>query len=409
MNRIADGITEGVIVSIGSFRGQMDCAIALHAHVPVICVDPRRGWVGEAREFGDVDRPFWMHNIMSLNLASKVRPIELPSHELAKIWTQPIGLLWIDGDHTRVAEDLEDWMPFVIFGGTVACHDSNSPMVIKAVTEREDLVEIERTDLTTVYRKEALYDTHTYDNLTLLVRKGPYEHDDRYVLGEVRSYDLGPDEVRTAIDVGGHIGAFTAWLKQLNPDAQIVAVEPERSNLHVLKINVDFPGVTVFDGIVRYDDAPAMLAVNPINSGCHTMVNADKMYPGQSAIPVENRTTLEEIMATHHWTKLDLLKLDCEGAEVDILTRCSDELLRNTRRIVGEFHAGYDHFWNGLRLRLESLGFTVTAETNPAAHATFLAINTSFRDDPVVELPDLFTEDEPEQPKRKGGRPKKNA
>jgi hypothetical protein len=65
-NRLADGVTDGVIVSIGSFRGQFDCALALHAHVPVYCVDPRQGWSGEPRDFNDTDRLYWFENAMSL-------------------------------------------------------------------------------------------------------------------------------------------------------------------------------------------------------------------------------------------------------------------------------------------------------------------------------------------------------
>ena len=47
LNRLAAGVTEGVIVNIGSYRGQTDCAIALHATVPVYCIDNRSGSIGE--------------------------------------------------------------------------------------------------------------------------------------------------------------------------------------------------------------------------------------------------------------------------------------------------------------------------------------------------------------------------
>ena len=63
MNRICDGIHEGVIVAIGSYRGQMDCALALHAHVPVYAIDPRQPWQDEPKPFGDEDRYYWIANV----------------------------------------------------------------------------------------------------------------------------------------------------------------------------------------------------------------------------------------------------------------------------------------------------------------------------------------------------------
>lgn len=379
MNRICDGIHVGVIVSIGSYRGQMDCALALHAHVPVYCIDPRQNWVSESREFGDIDRQYWMQNVMALGLAGKVRPIELPSLDVAKVWNKPVSLLWIDGNHVEVAVDIDAWMPHVVDGGIIAVHDNNSPHILAAVTSRDDIVEIERADLTTVYRKEPLYEPFEYDGLKGFVRKGPYNHDDKYVWGEVRSYDIGTEPIRTCIDIGGHIGAFSAWILKLYPDAKVVAVEPEHSNFSLLLKNAT-GCVDIIHGHVNYDYANAVLEVNPINSGCHRMVARELVTPGQSVIDAGHACTIESIMREQGWDTLDLLKLDCEGAEVDILSNCSEDVLRNTRRIVGEFHAGHGVFLEGIGARLQRLGFDVKAELNPAAHATFVAVNQNWQE-----------------------------
>lgn len=150
MNRLAASITDGMIVAIGSYRGQMDCALALDATVPVYCVDPR---YAPGTHYGDVDRPYWMRNILSIGVAEKVRPINLPSLDAAKIWIYSIGLLFIDGDHNQAKEDLEAWLPYVVAGGLVVMHDSNFESVINAVQGHDDLEEIERADVTVVYRK----------------------------------------------------------------------------------------------------------------------------------------------------------------------------------------------------------------------------------------------------------------
>jgi FkbM family methyltransferase len=178
------------------------------------------------------------------------------------------------------------------------------------------------------------------------------------------------------------------------PDSEIVVIEPEISNQKILARNVgDLHGVTIINGRVNYDTQDAVLEVNPVNSGCHRIMPRELAQPGQSVIPVPEPVTIEQIMEQQGWATLDLLKLDCEGAEVDILFNCSEETLKVCRRIVGEFHAGPDAFLNGIGSRLQSLGFTVSAELNPAAHATFLAVNQNWQEEVFTST--TFVEDMP--------------
>jgi predicted O-methyltransferase YrrM len=48
------------------------------------------------------------------------------SYEAAPAWDKPIGLLFIDGDHTyeAVRRDFEDWVGHVVVGGHILIHDS---------------------------------------------------------------------------------------------------------------------------------------------------------------------------------------------------------------------------------------------------------------------------------------------
>ena len=48
------------------------------------------------------------------------------SHDVAQYWSLPIGLLYIDGDHSYegVRQDFEDWAPFVRDNGMILFHDS---------------------------------------------------------------------------------------------------------------------------------------------------------------------------------------------------------------------------------------------------------------------------------------------
>lgn len=155
LNRLAAGIDTGVIVAIGSYRGQTDCALALHAHVPVYAIDNRAGSIGEEFPFNDEDRTIWMQNVLSLGLGAKIRPINLPSEDVADVWKQPIGMLFIDGSHDylSVIGDIDGFLPAVVQDGLVAFHDANSEGVMKAIARVEDRLElIEEANITQVYR-----------------------------------------------------------------------------------------------------------------------------------------------------------------------------------------------------------------------------------------------------------------
>lgn len=135
MNRIADGVTDGVIVALGSYRGQMDCALALHAHVPVYCIGSE-----------DEDRVSWLQNILALGVGGRVRPIALPSTVVARVWSLPVSLLMVNAPFTA---DLAAWLPHVAAGGLIAFSDGfprdNYPQ----------LELIESADKTNVYRLNA--------------------------------------------------------------------------------------------------------------------------------------------------------------------------------------------------------------------------------------------------------------
>lgn len=370
LNRQANSVTEGVIVSIGSYRGQMDCALALHATVPVFCIDPRTP--SDGYPFSDEDRLHWMDNMLLMGVADRVRPINLPSLTVASIWTEPIGLLWIDGDHTKVQADLDAWLPYVIDGGLVCFHDIFDAGVAATIAGCDSLVQIETCDLTAVYRKEgghfyvpdssptavSKYEDYTYNGVTMEVRTGAYNGADKGAVQEVQTYVLPDTPLRTVIDAGAHIGAFTCWIKHLYPDALVLSIEPEPGNFALLYGNTDgIDGVVVLNSALSYDVTRTHLEVDPINSGGH------KLTDNPGSIEVNDLVTLEELMVGN-FESVDLLKLDVEGSEMDVLLHADDETLKRILCILGERHFTHEEFLPVIN-RLEALGFTVTDKPHP--------------------------------------------
>ncbi len=144
-------------------------------------------------------------------------------------------------------------------------------------------------------------------------------------------------ETGTVIDVGGHIGCFTLFAGGKAGKGRVLVFEPEPANFQLLQKNVQ---------INRLDQVELFPLAVTAEAGEREMFYPKKRTStGGSSLfregPESFRvdcTTLPDIFEKQKLEKIDLLKLDCEGAEVEILQTVSDELLHRIRQIVMEIH-----------------------------------------------------------------------
>jgi FkbM family methyltransferase len=152
------------------------------------------------------------------------------------------------------------------------------------------------------------------------------------------------------VDVGANIGAFSLWALAQNPQAEVIAIEVEEDNAALLKLNLAGLG-TVYPNRLGYSKGDFELRYLADCGGSTTVIpkGTASIYDQQGK-PVLQKPmtaksiTLETILKKHKWTHIDVLKLDCEGAEYDILPGMELETLVNIRHIVGEYHDGVDRF-----------------------------------------------------------------
>jgi MMP 1-O-methyltransferase len=139
--RISHSLSAGaVIVEIGSFFGAGAILLAGPRRVRgsglVHCVDPFDG-TGDSfsvphypRIFAEFSsgslRDHFERNIHSAGLGPWVRIHQGRADEVARSWTTPIDLLYLDGDQSRngVREAYDSWACFLKAGGIIAVHNS---------------------------------------------------------------------------------------------------------------------------------------------------------------------------------------------------------------------------------------------------------------------------------------------
>lgn len=177
---------------------------------------------------------------------------------------------------------------------------------------------------------------------------------DEEVIGEVLrgdTYRIGSMTTAPVIafDIGAHIGTFTLGLSARFPDAKIIAVEPHPRSFDLLRKNTEGnDNIHVINAAVSYERGNR-LADGQTATGGGFMTTAEgwaaRGEPSQyKLLDDEVRTvTFADLLDLAaglygHDGRIDLVKWDCEGGEVDAFRNMSDEEAGAIGDMVGEFH-----------------------------------------------------------------------
>jgi predicted O-methyltransferase YrrM len=123
---------KGAIVEIGSFKGKSTVVLATMAAKyglgPVVAIDPHQGlsYLGPGAPQQSPTFDEFLGNVRSAGLEANVEVQRAYSRDVAKTWSRPIRLLWIDGDHSYKGckEDFDLFSPCLADGAVVAFHDA---------------------------------------------------------------------------------------------------------------------------------------------------------------------------------------------------------------------------------------------------------------------------------------------
>jgi FkbM family methyltransferase len=178
-----------------------------------------------------------------------------------------------------------------------------------------------------------------------------------FVLDEYELPSVDWMQLETIVDIGANVGASTLWFAQKAPQAMIVAVEPSGEVLPSLIRNIRANGLRDRVRIVA-----AAVAARTSTTELHQGESSVSATIGGSPRGRSQRVravSLEDLLLQHDLAEVDVLKLDCEGAEYEILDSTDDDVLRRVRHIVGEYHARSRFDLIRLVNRLEQVGFDV--------------------------------------------------
>lgn len=148
---------------------------------------------------------------------------------------------------------------------------------------------------------------------------------------------IGLANVDTIIDLGANVGYSAAFFLSKFRYAQLIAVEPDVDNLEMLAINlrpyhsrVDIVPAAIWSAETRLD-----MRVEPYRGGGSWAKQVEKSVSESGAI---RGVDIPWILKTFQIDTVSLLKIDIEGAEVELFSAGVDAWIGRVRTIVIELH-----------------------------------------------------------------------
>jgi FkbM family methyltransferase len=146
---------------------------------------------------------------------------------------------------------------------------------------------------------------------------------------------FAPDDV--VIDVGAHVGMFAIPLIKRFPFLTIHAFEPLLINYQNLIRNIELNSVTrgieLYRIAITKDGRDVEVAAKKENTGSGSILFKKFCTINNTAPSI----TLAEFLDANNISRIKLLKLDCEGAELEIVMH-SDSALQRVEFLAVEVH-----------------------------------------------------------------------
>ncbi len=166
-----------------------------------------------------------------------------------------------------------------------------------------------------------------------------FKENDHFLISEFSGKDAN-----LVIDLGANEGYYTLKLKQNNPKCKVIAVEPNPLAFEILEKNIKSnklsnvilvnKAVCSKNGKITFEIVENVSAIGGKDLGIMSRSWLKKEMVKKVKVDC---ITLNKLLQNYKIDRVDILKLDVEGMELEIL-KSSKNLLNKIHKIVVEWH-----------------------------------------------------------------------
>ena len=184
-----------------------------------------------------------------------------------------------------------------------------------------------------------------------------------------------PAGCATVLDLGANIGAFSLYASRCRGARRIVALEPVAGTFAVLEANLRANGLQNVEAIrkgIGGRSGRRRIHLGVTSQHASLIYRGEPRYESGGTEDVEI-LTLEDLFGELGVREFDMVKMDCEGGEVEAILAASDATLRRMKHLSLEYHyprnlSSDDEFFG----RLARAGFRCTHRSRIGRLAQFV-------------------------------------
>lgn len=149
------------------------------------------------------------------------------------------------------------------------------------------------------------------------------------------SFDFNPDVI---IDAGANIGLASIYFAKRYPEAHIYAIEPETTNYNRLLDTINsYKNIMPFKAALHHTTNEEMEIVDQ-GVGHWGFATKIKEDISNNSLETIKTVSISSLIDKYELQKIDILKMDIEGAEADVFMKNYNDWLPKVKCLIIEFH-----------------------------------------------------------------------